>query len=276
MDRICKLHVSSFFIALILLCSLYLSNCDQEVEDEREFTYDVNSERGPKHWGEIREEWRMCNNGGLQSPIDLINERVDIVSNLGRLSRDYHSSNSTLRNRGHDMVLRWVGGAGHININGKRFQLQQAHWHSPSEHTLNGQRFDMEVHLVHESADGQNAVVAILYKTGRPDTFLKSIENNLGSLAESLDVEINLGVTNPRDIKIGSRKYYRYIGSLTVPPCSQDVIWTIVRKIRTVTRKQVQLIRDAVHDDSERNARPVQAINERRVELFRPEDQPGN
>ncbi|KAM7496765.1 hypothetical protein LguiA_021179 [Lonicera macranthoides] len=245
-------------------------------DDEREFTYEKDSERGPDHWGEIREEWRMCNSGGMQSPIDLMDERVEIVSHLGRLNRDYKPSNATIRNRGHDMMLRWENDAGHIYINGTQYQLKQLHWHSPSEHTINGKRFDMELHLVHESAEGKAAVVAIMYKIGRPDSFLKMIENYLESLAETIQVERDVGVINPVQIAIGSRKYYRYIGSLTVPPCTQNVVWTIVKKVRTVTRKQVELIRDAVHDDSETNARPVQPINQRPVKLYRPEDQEEN
>lgn len=75
-------------------------------DDESEFTYDEESEKGPSHWGEIHSEWSMCNSGKLQSPIDLLNERVEIVSHLGRLHRSYKPSNSTLLNRGHDMMIR--------------------------------------------------------------------------------------------------------------------------------------------------------------------------
>ncbi|KAM7502126.1 hypothetical protein LguiB_001030 [Lonicera macranthoides] len=46
--------------------------------------------------------------------------------------------------------------------------------------------------------------------------------------------------------------------------------------VRTVTREQVELIRDAVHDESETNARPIQPVNQRSVKLFGPEDQQEN
>ncbi|KAM7502128.1 hypothetical protein LguiB_001032 [Lonicera macranthoides] len=271
-----QILISSFFIALILLSFSCLSKCDEEVDDEGEFTYELDSERGPDHWGEIKVEWRMCNSGGMQSPIDLMDERVETVSDSGRLNRDYKPSNATLTNRGHDMVLRWASGAGYIEINGTQFVLKQCHWHSPSEHSINGKRFDMELHLVHESAEGRAAVVALMYKIGQPDSFLKMIENYLESLAETLEVEREVGVVSPLQIEIGSSNYYRYIGSLTVPPCSPNVVWTIVRKVRTVTREQVELIRDAVHDESETNARPIQPVNQRSVKLFGPEDQQEN
>ncbi|KAL0418221.1 UNVERIFIED_CONTAM: Alpha carbonic anhydrase 7 [Sesamum radiatum] len=191
-------------------------NESSRVDDERGFSYKEDSKIGPTHWGEIRPEWKDCSSGEMQSPIDLLNERVEVVSHLGKLKRSYKPSNTTLINRGHDMMLRWPGGAGHIQINGTLYQLKQCHWHSPSEHTINGMRFDMEVHLVHQSDDNHTAVIGIMYKIGRPDSFLSMV--------------------------------------------------------RTVTREQVQLIRNAVHDDSETNARPIQPVHKRVVELYRPRD----
>ncbi|PIN10781.1 Carbonic anhydrase [Handroanthus impetiginosus] len=262
-------YFSRCFIILVLVACLTIA--DQEVDDEREFSYDEDSEIGPAHWGEIRPEWRNCSTGRMQSPIDLLNHRVEIVSYLGRLKRAYKPSNATLINRGHDIMLRWQD-AGHIQINGTIFQLRQCHWHSPSEHTINGRRFNMEIHLVHQSNDNRTAVIGIMYQIGRPDSFLSMMKPNFEAVAEKRNVEIDVGIIDPKLIKFGSRKYYRYIGSLTTPPCSPNVIWTIVRKVRTVSREQVELIRDAVHDESEANARPLQPIRDRKVELYRPRD----
>ncbi|KAI3461412.1 hypothetical protein Pfo_018075 [Paulownia fortunei] len=249
-----------FFFILVLVACLTTA---QEVDDEREFSYEKDSEVGPSHWGEIRPEWKECNSGRMQSPIDLLDPRVEIVSHLGTLDRTYNPSNATIINRGHDMMLRWPGGAGHIQIIGTQYQLKQCHWHSPSEHTINGRRFDMEVHLVHQSNDNHTAVIGIMYKIGRPDSFLSMVDTNIEKI---------VGIIDPELIKFGSRKYYRYIGSLTTPPCTQNIIWTIIRKVRTVSREQVKLIRNAVHDDSKANARPIQPIHERTVELYRPRD----
>ncbi|KAL3518404.1 hypothetical protein ACH5RR_020993 [Cinchona calisaya] len=258
-----------FCCFFMLITFAFLARAE-EVEDERGFSYDENSDTGPAHWGEIRPEWSLCNNGNMQSPIDLLNKRVQVVSNLGRLHREYKPSNATLKNRGHDMKLTWVGDAGHININGTSYHLKQCHWHSPSEHSIDGKRYDLEAHLVHETPDGKIAVIGIMYEIGRPDTFLSSMENYLKALADTTDLEIIVGNVDPERIKFGSRKYYRYIGSLTIPPCTQNVVWTIVKKVRTVSRDQVKMIREAVHDESEANARPIQPINNRLVKMYRP------
>ncbi|KAJ6395332.1 hypothetical protein OIU77_020566 [Salix suchowensis] len=260
----------TFFLVLV---SRILPATSQEVEDEKEFDYNPNGEKGPAQWGKIHpDEWGACSNGSMQSPIDLLDERVDVVSHLGRLNRSYRPGNATLRNRGHDMMLKWEGGAGTIQINGTEYILNQCHWHSPSEHTINGKKLALEAHMVHESLDGKVAVVGIMYKIGRPDSFLSSLTKQLQSVAGSYERDTVVGVVDPRNIKIGSRKYYRYIGSLTIPPCTENVLWTMVKKVRTATRDQVRLLRVAVHDDSDTNARPLQAINSRSVKLFRPED----
>ncbi|XP_071690363.1 alpha carbonic anhydrase 7-like [Rutidosis leptorrhynchoides] len=268
-----QFHSLLFALFIILYLPFAIS---QEVDDEHEFTYDVNSLTGPYHWGEIRPEWNMCSKGDLQSPIDLLHKRVQTTSALGKLDRDYKPANSTLINRGHDMMLEWIGGAGHIHIDGTEYRLNQLHWHAPSEHTINGRRFNLELHLVHQSEDGKIAVIGIMYKIGRPDSLLSLMEPYFKALAAIKDVKTNVGIIDPRHIKIGSRKYYRYMGSLTTPPCLQNVTWTIVHKVRTISREQVHAIRDAVHDDAEVNARPLQPLNNRWLKLYRPDDTQSN
>ncbi|PIA37307.1 hypothetical protein AQUCO_03000123v1 [Aquilegia coerulea] len=268
-----KLSAKFIFCLIFIIIAFYSGKTTcQEVEDEREFTYVQGSENGPEKWGDIHPEWAACKSGGLQSPIDLLNERVSVGTHLRKLKRNYKPTNATIKNRGHDIMLRWVGGAGTIHINNTEYVLKQCHWHAPSEHTFNGKRYALEVHMVHESADKKVAVVGITYIIGRPDTFLTELMEHIGPIVHTDNEERPVGVLNPRDIKMGSRKYYRYIGSLTVPPCTEDVVWTIVQKVRTVSRKQLRLLRDAVKDDSNTNARPVQPLKNHSVYLYRPID----
>ncbi|XP_073112378.1 alpha carbonic anhydrase 7-like isoform X1 [Elaeis guineensis] len=263
-----------FFLFLCACLTLFIlqarPSSSQAIEDEREFSYEQGSPNGPDHWGEIHKEWATCNNGDMQSPIDLTHERVKILPGLGRLKRNYRASNATLKNRGHDIMLEWVEGGGWIRINGNEYQLKQCHWHSPSEHTVDGKRFDLEIHMVHESSDEKIAVVGIIYKTGRPDTFLSELMEHIKEVADTEEKETNVGIVDPRHIKIGSRKYYRYMGSLTTPPCTQGVVWTITKKVRTVSREQVRLLREAVHDSAENNARPIKPINQREIQFYTP------
>ncbi|KAF2307461.1 hypothetical protein GH714_028883 [Hevea brasiliensis] len=137
----------------------------------------------------------------LQSPIDMSNNRVEVIRKSGDFKRNYKPCNSVVKNRGHDISLL-------SDIKSMNDQKQ----------------------------------------------------------------ERTMGMVDPREIKMGDKRYYRYLGSLTVPPCTERVIWTINKKIRTVSEDQVKALREAVHDYAERNARPVQPLNKREIKLYEAED----
>ncbi|KAL4560475.1 hypothetical protein LXL04_032627 [Taraxacum kok-saghyz] len=263
--------IFAFGFLLIMLILSHLSPSQaQEVEDEREFDYARGGHMGPENWGEIKKEWSACSNGTMQSPIDMSSRRVGMVVNANKLDRNYKSCDATIHNRGHDIMLQWEGDAGSIRINGTEYALKQAHWHSPSEHSINGRRYDMELHLVHLSIDNKIAVIAVLYNIGKPDHFLTKLAVNITAMIDQKGEHGHCGIIDPKEILMSNRRYYRYIGSLTVPPCTEGVVWTISKKIRTVSKDQVKLLREAVHDYAESNARPVQPINQRDVRFFGP------
>ncbi|KAJ8625203.1 hypothetical protein MRB53_033733 [Persea americana] len=168
-----KLKNPTLFAAFLII-SLVLSAqvLSQEVEDEKEFDYNKVSAKGPENWGKIHKNWSACGEGNMQSPIDLLDEKVGVLHHLGRLKRSYKASKATLKNRGHDIELEWENGAGAIYMNGTEYILKKCHWHSPSEHTIDGRSYSLELHMVHESIDNKTAVVGILYKIGSPDTVL--------------------------------------------------------------------------------------------------------
>ncbi|WVY97310.1 hypothetical protein V8G54_029461, partial [Vigna mungo] len=241
----------------------------EETEDEREFDYMRGSEKGPHHWGELKKEWSACKHGQMQSPIDLSCARVKIIPRCQLLLTDYFSSNATIINRGHDIAIYWKGDAGSIDINGTEFFLKQCHWHSPSEHSINGRKYDLEMHMVHVSMENKIFVSGAFYKIGhRPDRFLSQLEKEIEHLVDG-EVERQIGEINPSGIQTRGNMYYRYLGSLTTPPCTEGVIWNIDRKIRTVSEAQVRLLRKAVHDHAVRNSRPRQPRNQRDILYFR-------
>ncbi|XP_062119134.1 alpha carbonic anhydrase 7-like [Humulus lupulus] len=240
-----------------------------DVDNEREFDYTRDSVKGPNRWGERKREWSACK-GLNQSPIDLSNQMVKIVPQPGKVMfiENYKPSNATLKNRGHDISLQWdIGKAGSINIDGIEYFLHQCHWHTPSEHTIDGRRYEMEIHMVHMSQDNKLAVIAVLFNIGTPDPFLSKLMSDITSIADS-KLEKHLGVFDPSEIKLGHKKYYRYIGSLTIPPCTEGVIWIMGRKLRTVSADQVHQLRLAVQDYAEKNSRPTQLLNRREIQLI--------
>ncbi|XP_020586701.1 alpha carbonic anhydrase 7-like [Phalaenopsis equestris] len=265
-----EFHKYLSFMAIILFL---FPNYDRVSSKEMEgkYSYKVGSKYGPDHWGDIHRDWATCSKGKMQSPIDLNDRRVQHLHYLGDLNRSYRSANAVIKNRGHDIMVKWEDDAGEIWINGTKFSLLQVHWHTPSEHTINNHKYAMELHMVHQRAsDNKFAVVAILYTIGRPDTFLTQMMKYIKLVSDKREVEVKIGIVDPRNIKRGSRRYYRYIGSLTTPPCTEGVVWTVIRKVRTVSKEQLKLLKEAVEDGYEKNARPSQGIDGRVVQLYQP------
>ncbi|KAL5719849.1 carbonic anhydrase [Ranunculus cassubicifolius] len=254
-------------ISLLILSSTVFPQCraapgTEEAENEREFAYIGNAKIGPKEWGKIHPEWATCSNGQVQSPIDISSSGAEGKRDLGILEAKYKAAPASVKNRGHDIMVSWRGDAGGIRINGTDYSLKQLHWHCPAEHTFDGIRRQMEVHLVHETPQGKIAVVAITYGYGQPDRFLDTVIPNIADIGEE---DKTIGVVDPRGVVISTKQYYRYIGSLTVPPCTEGVVWTIMKEVKTVSAKQVRAMREAVHDNAEENARPVQQNKGRKV-----------
>ncbi|KAL4326741.1 hypothetical protein HN51_033902 [Arachis hypogaea] len=264
-----KVFICSLFAALVLLSSPARS---QEVEDENEFNYDENSDRGPSHWGDIKPEWRTCKTGKMQSPIDL-NYREVQVAKLGPLNLNYNPSNyDTLKNKGHEIQLDIHEPTSSLQINGTSYTLVNLHWHIPSEHTINRQRFDLELHLVHQTPiTNRIAVIGILYKIGTgSDPVLLSLKEPLEALnGSSAGKNVSVGVFDPRVVGIGNdtKLYYRYMGSLTTPPCTEGVTWTVLKQIRSVKEEQIVSLQNAVNDGPGGNARPIQPTNDRIVQF---------
>ncbi|KAI4378711.1 hypothetical protein MLD38_016151 [Melastoma candidum] len=267
--------IASAILALLLLAAFVSSPVIAlEADDQREFDYIKGSKKGPEHWGEIKEEWGACKNGEMQSPIDLLSERVKIVpKSVVDIRTWYRPTNATLKNRGHDIMLQWdANKAGSIKINGTDYYLQQGHWHSPSEHSVNGRRYDLELHLVHVSPDpnvkNKIVVVGMLYKGGLlRNAFLSKLTRKLATMIDK-EEERKMGIVDPKHVEMKGEKYFRYMGSLTTPPCTQGVTWFINKETSFASWRQINLLRDAVHDYAEKNARPVQKLNGRDVHLY--------
>nr|KYP50034.1 hypothetical protein KK1_028189 [Cajanus cajan] len=175
-------------------------------------------------------------------------------------------------------MVNWTENAGYIIINGTQYQLIQCHWHSPSEHTINGIRYDLELHLVHISSNENIAVIGLLYETGNQDQFISTIEDDLRLMAANITNITQLGVVDPEQIAgITGDKYFRYNGSLTVPPCHENVTWTVYTKQnKTAGREQIKLLQAAVNgDETYTNSRPLQQLNNRSVLLYVPKDREG-
>ncbi|KAK3445443.1 hypothetical protein EUGRSUZ_A01642 [Eucalyptus grandis] len=278
-----KTLVFSAFLLSLLATSLHAASTPSgEVEDETGFSYIVGSERGPENWGYLEEEWRACSEGRMQSPIDLARENVEVIPHLGDLRRNYKPSYAYVMNRGHDLRLRWDDGrAGSIEVDGREYFLQQCHWHHPSEHAIDGKRYQLELHMVHSTLDaevaGNTVVVGLLYEIGEPNAFISEVLRRVTCETHGEEMEageeIEVGVIDPREIIRGEHSYYRYMGSLTTPPCTEGVKWIVNKQPSSVTEEQIWSLRHLVDDGAWNNARPIQPLNGRDIQLYKPDSE---
>ncbi|KAF0934241.1 hypothetical protein E2562_023603 [Oryza meyeriana var. granulata] len=259
---------SAIYVAL--LCTYFLVNhaCDS---DGVRFGYSGST--GPKHWGSLSPNFTACSKGTYQSPINILKDDAVYNPKLGPLEMDYTAANTTIVDNVFNIALRYNDTAAAVKVDGKKYKLKQLHWHSPSEHTINGQRFPVELHMVHYSDDGNITVIAVLYRHGKPDKFLFQIKDKLAELylegckAEKGD-PLPVGLVDMRELKQGADRYFRYVGSLTAPPCTENIIWNIFGEMREMTKEQAAALMAPLHGSYRHNCRPTEPLNGRTVQLY--------
>jgi carbonic anhydrase len=212
-------------------------------------------ELGPANWSKINVDWAKCGMGNRQSPIDL---RDGIKVNLEQIGVDYHPSSFNEVNNGHTIQVT-VGGGNFITVGNQTYELQQFHFHRPSEEKINGKGTEMVMHLVHKSAEGKIAIVAVLIERGQPHGLMQTIWDNLP--LEKQEVVSPSVVIDLKDALPEKREYFTYMGSMTEPPCSEGVLWLVFKQPRQASPAQMALFSRLYP----LNARPVQSTAGRMI-----------
>lgn len=208
---------------------------------------------GPANWSKINVDWAKCGNGSRQSPIDI---RDGMKVELEQISFDYHPSSFNVVDNGHTVQVG-VSGGNYITVQNRMFELQQFHFHRPSEERINGKAFEMVVHLVHRDAEGRLAVLALLLERGAPQATIQTVWNNLP--LEKFETMQPTILLDPAEMLPARRDYYTYMGSLTSPPCSEGVLWLVMKQPVQASPAQMALFSRLYP----LNARPIQPGNGR-------------
>jgi carbonic anhydrase len=147
-----------------------------------------------------------------------------------------------------------------IRVGDKQYTLKQFHFHRPSEETINGKSYDMVVHLVHADQEGNLAVVAVLLEQGEDNSLVRELWSNLPKTKEKEDLLDTLHI-NAADLLPSDRAYYTFAGSLTTPPCSENVTWFVLKHPVAVTSGEIERFSNLYRHD----ARPTQPLFDRVV-----------
>jgi carbonic anhydrase len=202
-----------------------------------------------------------------QSPINILTDSA-IKNSHESINLTFKVGVSAIENLGHTIQLDFKDGSTTL-AGGKVYFSKQFHFHTPSEHLIDGMTFPLEMHIVNildDSTDKNHPrylVVAFLFKMGRENKFIKEFLNEI-PVEEGKD-SLQSGEVKFEDlfntIPKNEQGYYSYKGSLTTPPYSETVDWIIKKYILEASPEQIFKIEKMEGD----NARHVQALNKRRV-----------
>lgn len=213
---------------------------------------------GPIAWADLKPEFATCGNGKRQSPIN-IDESQTLRGPAEAIAFDYQPSSGSVINNGHTIQIDIAGDNG-ITVRGSRYQLVQLHFHHPSEERINYRSFAMVAHLVHKDYLGRLAVVAVLLEPGAANAVINNFWTYM-PLGPGDRVVMPTGSVDINGLLPKDRRYYQFMGSLTTPPCSEEVLWMILKQPVTLSPEQMRLFAQQYPN----NARPVQPINGRVV-----------
>ncbi len=198
----------------------------ESASHEHAVHWSYGGQEGPESWGKLSSLWSKCGTGTRQSPID-INDGIRV--DLDPVRFDYKPTSFNVINNGHTVQVN-MGTGNFITIMGSSYELLQFHFHRPSEERVNGKTFQMVIHLVHKNDEGKLAVVA----------------------KAPLDIGQLLPVR---------REYFTYMGSLTTPPCSEEVMWIVVKEPLRLSAQQIEIFARLYP----MNARPIQPKYDRLI-----------
>lgn len=210
----------------------------------------------PTHWGDLASEFKMCKLGKSQSPIDVAQTTA---ASLDPIRTNYRPVPLHVVNNGHTIQVNYEKGST-MKIGGNEYELLQFHFHSPSEHTINGKAAEMEVHLVHKNKAGQLAVIGVLIEKGKERAPIQMVWKHLPTRTGE-EKRVPQTMINAKDLLPEDLSYFNYSGSLTTPPCSEGVNWILLKTPITLSGEQIQAFSTLFPG----SVRPVQPMHGRTV-----------
>ncbi len=209
---------------------------------------------GPDNWGDLSTAYELCKTGHQQSPIDI--EHTQQAS-MAPIKTHYRAQPLHVVNNGQTIQVNFQSGSS-MAVGHSEYELLQLHFHSPSENIVSGEAFPMEVHFVHRDHDGRLGVLGVFIKQGHMNYALQDIWSNMPG-AGGEEFKSDVVMFNGQDLLPHGNDYYRFVGSLTTPPCSEGVQWHVMSEPIEASGEQISAFLDVIGE----NARPVQPIGSR-------------
>ena len=261
-----KAHLSLLFTLVlfsILVACKDRSKSGPEHSTARPAHWGYEGKDGPEYWPKLNPAYAACGQGKSQSPINITQTaagdakawKLNYKSTSLKIA--HHEHVTDIVDNGHTIQVS-VDGGSTLTTDRSVYSLKQFHFHTPSEHTIDGSHFPMEMHFVHQSADGKFAVVAALIQEGSENENLAKIIAHLpkakGDSAHLPEVKLDLVFHLP-----ATTASYTYMGSLTTPPCTEEVEWLVFRDPIPASKAQIEAFASRLSPSN----RPTQPLNGR-------------
>lgn len=244
----------SIILGIVLLSSACAENNNKAQNKEQSYPNSWNYE---SDWSHVAMD---CVEGTRQSPINI--SVSETVEGTHELEVQYSElTNYKLDNKKYALDISPAGEL-QITYEGIPYKLLQFHMHADSEHTVDGTHYPLEVHFVHQQADGTLAVLGVFFEEGASNPALQQILDQAPANLESKEVTANLNIAS---LLPANRNFYTYSGSLTTPGCSEIVNWIVFEEPVQASSEQIEQFLNL--RSGKKNNRPVQELNERVVEF---------
>lgn len=213
---------------------------------------------GPDAWGTLDPAYGACARGVRQSPVDL---KAATPAMMATPDIDWPAMPLAIRHTGKALVVEATAYATMgLGVEGERWRLTEIRFHHPSEHTVDGRGFPLEIQFVHENQLGDGlAVAAVFVRSGRANPVLRTVFDAMPRTAGQR-------VTRPTLITPAlllpppeARETWRYHGSLTTPPCTEGVRWVVFTQPVEAAPAQIRAFAGLFP----MNARPTQPLGRR-------------
>jgi carbonic anhydrase len=251
--------ITSLLAAIIVITTVLITIKDKITKSKSDhMIWSYQGETGPEHWSKLSKKFAICESGKSQSPINIkTNDLIAVESN--RLAIDYKPTTLAIVNNGHTIKIYYQSDS-YISVGQETYKLKEFHFHTPSEHTINDVNFPMVIHLEHETKDGKITVTAVFVVEGETNSTIAKIIENMPMQAGQKVVKNDV-LINASDLLPKQGSFYQLRGSLTKPPCTENVLWNILETPITLSKEQIETFKSVMGH----NARPAQDLNDRNV-----------
>jgi carbonic anhydrase len=247
-----------FSYSSLLACALGLVAASSAAATEHS-QWSYRGKLGPAEWAALDPQNKLCQSGRHQSPVAL-NESDAVYQSTADIFVHYGLSHTSATNNGHTIQVDPAQDAVNtVSFKGKIYKLAQFHFHTPSEHQLDGKDFPMELHLVNSASDGSLLVIGVFIREGQPNKALQSLFEHLPARNDGSHMPVAVDIAG---LLPSNRDMLAYSGSLTTPPCTENVQWLVMSHPIDLSSAQISAFKQLFGDDH----RPLQPLNGREVD----------